>query len=130
MPLALDAVRPQAQAAVLRRSYAGQREGIRLEIGMRAQKFPNHALVFLPVECAGGVHKPPAGAKHARRGVQNRRLARGTAHGRVRVPLRRGLRVAAKHALTGAGRVHQHAVEERGQRARQRLRCGGGHEGV
>ena len=130
MPLALDAVRPQAQAAALRRADAGQLEGVRLEIGMRAQKFPHGSLVFQPVERARGIHQPAAGAHHARRVVQNRRLPRGAARGRVRVPLGRGLRVAAEHALAGAGRVHQHAVKKRGQRARQRFRRRGGHERV
>ena len=130
MPLALDAVRPQAQAAVLRRADAGQIEGVRLEIGMRAQKFPHGALVFQPVERARGIHQLSAGAHHARRVVQNRRLPRGAARGRVRVPLGRGFRVAAEHALAGAGRVHQNAVEKRGQDARQCFRRRGGHERV
>ena len=130
MPLALDAVRPQAQAAALRRADTGQIEGVRLEIGMRAQKFPHGALVFQPVERARGIHQLSAGAHHVRRVVQNRRLPRGAARGRVRVPLGRGFRVAAEHALAGAGRVHQHAVEKRGQRARQRFRRSGGYKGV
>ena len=78
-----------------------------------------HAALVLRGEGAGGVDQASAGLQHGGGAVQDVRLPPG-AHGhRLRAPVLEGGVVLAKHALSGAGGVHQDSVEICGEALRQ-----------
>ena len=130
MPLAAHLVRIEVQIAVLRLGQTRQGERHERKFRVQRQKTPEHALVLRVVERAGGIDHRAAGAEHLRGLRQNLHLAVGTAARGVGVPFVARFRLAAEHALAGAGRVHQNAVEKRGEARRERIRHGAEHDGV
>ena len=74
-------------------------------------------LVLLRGEGAGGIHQPASGCYQPGGTVQNLPLAAGTHLNRLLAPVGDGGFLLAEHALSGAGGIHQHPVEEAGESA-------------
>ena len=130
MPLAADLVRVEVHIALRRGGQAGQCEGHGGQLRMLAQQPGEHALILGVVEGAGGVDQRAAGGEHGHGGFEDVELALRAARGRALAPFIDGLRLAAEHALAGAGRVHEDAVKERGEARGKLLRQRAGNGGV
>ena len=97
---------------------------------MALQERGDGFLVFVAVEGAGGVHQPAAGPQHFRRPIQYLCLPPGAARRSRRIPLTPRVRLAAEHALAGAGRIAEYGVKGLRPFLRQRVRIGVHHGGI
>ena len=137
MAFALELMRVQVQHAIggfhdrcAVSGADGQGKSNGRKLGMLIQKLRNHLLILHQIQGAGAVHQPPAGLQHLDGGIQDAGLPGGASGGRLLVPFQPGLRVAAEHALTAAGGIHQNGIEAVLPLGAKLIRISGDHQGV